>query len=128
MSAWEPVTRKGKARPARGGGGLGLADLRAAGVRDGRGGGGAAVSGGGGGGRGAPRQCSKLALSDTKPNIYDRPNTVVIDSHEFSVLPPIEELVPFIFENVLREKRTRRSSRTLCPCSAMRTPGSISSR
>ena len=30
MSTWAPVTRKGKARPARGGGGgLGLADLRA---------------------------------------------------------------------------------------------------
>ena len=27
--------------------------------------------------------CTKLT-SDTKPNIYDRPNTVVIDGHEFS--------------------------------------------
>ena len=100
MSTWEPVTRKGKARPARGGGGgLGLADLRA--VGDGRGGAGGP---GGGGGRGIPRPRTKFTSSDTKPNIYDRPNTVVIDGHEFSVLPPIQELVPFMIEHVLREE------------------------
>ena len=47
--------------------------------------------------------CTKLT-SDTKPNIYDRPNTVVIDGHKLSVLPLIEELVPFNVESVLREE------------------------
>ena len=41
-------------------------------------------------------------MSDTKANVYDRPNTVVMECQEFSVLPPVEELAPFIVENVLK--------------------------
>ena len=97
MSTWVPVARKGKARPARGGvGGLGLADLRAGVGGGGAGGGGA----GGGGGGGAPRR-TRLPQSDTKANIYDRPNTVVMECQEFVTLPPDEEVVKFIFDQVL---------------------------
>ena len=106
MNTWATVTRKGRARPARGGGGggfggLGQADPRAGGSGVGVG----AVGGGGGGGNGggAPRPRTKLKPSDTKANIYDRPNTVVMECQEFSILPPEEELVDFLHENVLPE-------------------------
>jgi hypothetical protein len=108
MNNWT-VVGKGRVRPPRGAPGAAGPGGQAQG--DGRGGGGgggaAAAAGGGGGGRGAPRPRTKLPSSDTKPNIYDRPNTVVIDGHEFSVLPPIEELVPFIVGNVLREEANK---------------------
>ena len=68
----------------------------------GRGGGGGGA-GGGGVGRGAPRHRG----SDTKANVYDRPNTVVMECQEFSVLPPVEELAPFIVENVLKEPENK---------------------
>ena len=89
------MTRKGKARPARGGGGgLGLADLRAGVGGAGVGGAGAGRGGGGGAGAGwgAPRSRTKLHTSATKANLYDRPNTVV----EFVVLPPDEELAQWL--------------------------------
>ena len=46
-------------------------------------------------------------MSDTKPNIYDSPNTVVIDGNQLTVLPKIQELVPFIEEYVLREQENK---------------------
>ena len=46
-------------------------------------------------------------MSDTKANVYDRPNTVVMECQEFSVLPPVEELAPFIVENVLKEPENK---------------------
>ena len=98
MNAWQPVTRKGKARPARGGGGLGLADLRA-GV-------GGAGGGAGGGGGGGPRR-TRLQQSDTKANIYDRPNTVVMECQEFATLPPDEEVVKFIYGEVLSAQENK---------------------
>ena len=39
--------------------------------------------------------------------MYDRPNTVVIECQEFSILPPVEELAPFIVENVLKEPENK---------------------
>jgi hypothetical protein len=100
------VARKGKARPARGGVGLGLADLRA-GVGGGSGAGAAGGgAGGGGGGGGAPRR-TRLPQSDTKANIYDRPNTVVMECQEFATLPPDEEVVKFIFEQVLSAQENK---------------------
>ena len=92
METWTEV-RRGKVRPARGA----VAVAGAGGP--GGGGGGDHV----GGGRGAPRNRTRLQPSDTKANIYDRPNTVVMECEEFSVLPPVGELVPFIVENVLKE-------------------------
>ena len=104
MNNWT-VVRKGKVRLPKGHtgpGGQGQGDGRGAG---GAGGGGGAAGGfGGGGGRGVPRPRPKLPTSDAKPNIYDRQFTVVIDAHEFSVLPPIDELVPFMTEYVLKEE------------------------
>jgi hypothetical protein len=35
------------------------------------------------------------------------PNTVVMECQEFSVLPPVMELVLFIVENVLREQENK---------------------
>ena len=110
MSAWQPVTRKGKARPVSGGGGggLGLADLRA-GVGGAAGAGVGGVGGGGGGGGGGPRgpRRTRLQQSDTKANIYDRPNTVVIECQEFATLPPDEEVVKFIYEEVLSDQENK---------------------
>lgn len=40
-------------------------------------------------------------MSDTKANVYDRPNTVVMECQEFSVLPSVKELSPFIMQKVL---------------------------
>ena len=91
METWTEVLR-GKVRPARGA-------VPGAGRPGGVGGGGDHV----GGGRGAPRNRTRLQPSDTKANIYDRPNTVVMECEEFSVLPPVGELVPFIVEHVLKE-------------------------
>jgi hypothetical protein len=99
MSNWTEVNKRGRVRPARGGppgaGGQGQGDQS---------GGAAPVPGRGGG---APRQRGKLPSSDTKANVYDRPNTVVIECQEFSILPPVEELAPFIVENVLKEPENK---------------------
>ena len=71
--------------------------------------GGAAGVGGGGGGGGGPRgpRRTRLQQSDTKANIYDRPNTVVIECQEFATLPPDEEVVKFIYEEVLSDQENK---------------------
>ena len=102
MEPWTDV-RRGKVRPARAGAGAGIPGAGGGGQGQGGGGGG----GHGGGGRGAPRNRTKLRPSDTRANICDRPNTVVMECEEFSVLPAIGELVPFIVENVLREPQDK---------------------
>ena len=96
MSTWESVTRKGRARPPRGGG-LGLGDLQRAG------GSGGAVGGAGGNGGGAPHTRTKLKPSDTRANIYDRPNIVVMDGQEFSILPTEDKLLDFLHDIVMPE-------------------------
>ena len=95
MADWMTVSRKGKVRPPRGGGHR--VDQRA----------GAGVGGADGNAGGATRPRTKLCPSDLKVNICDRPNTVVLDCHEFSVLPPDEELVHFIYEQVLKEEEDK---------------------
>ena len=83
MDDWH-VVRRGKARPPRGG----------------------AVGGAGGDAApradaGSGRTRTKIRPSDTKTNIYARPNTVVMDGQEFSILPADEELAEFIHNHVL---------------------------
>lgn len=68
---------------------------------------GAGGSGSGGpGGRGGPRPHG--GRPNTRANILDRPRTVVFDCREFSVLPPVEELAPFIYERVLVEQENKK--------------------
>ena len=89
------IARKGRVRGAKAGpgpGGVGGGARPRTGGADGR-----------GGGPGVPRPRTKLKNSDTKANIYDRPNTVVIECQEFSILPPEEELADFLHENLLPE-------------------------
>ena len=83
------MTRRGKVRPARGAG----SGVGGSGANQGPDGG--ARGGRGGGASGGARPRTKLQPSDTRPNIYTRPNTVVLEYQEFSVLPPDEEVVDF---------------------------------
>ena len=109
MSDWTTVSRREKVRPARGGGGQGGSGAGGNGANQWsegsvRGGGrGGVGTGAGGGAGGGARPRTRLRPSDTRPNIYIRPNTVVMECGEFSVLPPDEEVVDFIYEQVLTE-------------------------
>ena len=88
------MTRRGKVRPARGGGGAG-SGVGGSGANQGPDGGARGGRGGGGGASGGARPRTKLQRSDTRPNIYTQPNEVVLEYQEFSVLPPDEEVVDF---------------------------------
>ena len=80
------MTRRGKVRPARGGGAAG-SGVGGSGANQGPDGG---ARGGGASGGARPR--TKLQPSDT------RPNTEVLEYQDFSVLPPDKEVVDFIYE------------------------------
>ena len=67
----------------------------------------------------------KLHSSDTKANVYDRPNTVVIECQEFSILPPVEELAPFIVENVLKEPENKNLFQQIASVFSDENPGNI---
>ena len=53
-------------------------------------------------GNGEGRNRTKLKSSETKARLNERPNTVVIDGYEFSVLPSPTELAQFMFDCVFR--------------------------
>lgn len=85
------MTRRGKIRPARGGGVAG-SGVGGSGANQGPDGGARGGGGGGGGASGGARPRTKLQPSDT------RPNTEVLEYQDFSVLPPDKEVVDFIYE------------------------------
>ena len=62
--------------------------------------------GGGGGGRGRAR--TQFRQRDARANVYERPNTVVIECQEFIVLPQEHELTVFLYEQVLKEHENKK--------------------
>ena len=50
---------------------------------------------------GGVRPRTKLRPVESRAKLHERPDTVVIDCHEFFLLPPPEELAQFVLESVL---------------------------